>query len=249
MMKIIWICLLFLPFLCHGAAFQGVTLTGCAVNAGGAASCATPTGDELTDSFGDGSTSCWTSGPSSCDGTWTISTGTFSIDDTPAGAPSNTACAKSLKIDSTSAVLSMYRDIPIANNVAVTYTFSFFGNDISAPAYGSVRLISYTATANPADSNRYTAVFVARPGAGTTQYIRVYGATDYCDLAFNNDAWNNLVITLPASDAGEQSTAANNGGAACTFTRGTASSRYFHVGASITGAAVLWMGNVKIDTP
>lgn len=37
MKKLIYICLLFLPFLCHGAAFQGVMLTGCAVNAGGVA--------------------------------------------------------------------------------------------------------------------------------------------------------------------------------------------------------------------
>lgn len=36
MTKLILIVFLLFPILCHGAAFQGVTLTGCAVNSGGA---------------------------------------------------------------------------------------------------------------------------------------------------------------------------------------------------------------------
>lgn len=62
------------------------------------ASCSTPTGTTLTESFGDSTTSCWTSGPSTCNNTWTIGDGTaHSIITSPSGASDNTACSNSLQ--------------------------------------------------------------------------------------------------------------------------------------------------------
>lgn len=60
--------------------------------------CTTPTGTTLTESFGDATILCWTSGPTTCNNTWTVGASGVSIITSPSGAPDNTACANSLKI-------------------------------------------------------------------------------------------------------------------------------------------------------
>src|SRR5690348_9928695 len=64
-----------------------------------APSCTAPTGTNFTESFGDSSTSCWSGGPASCTGTWTVGAGTaHSIVSSPGTPPANAACAYSLQM-------------------------------------------------------------------------------------------------------------------------------------------------------
>lgn len=216
------------------------------------ASCTTPTGDELTESFGDSSTSCWTDGSSVCNNTWTKN-GTLSIEDSPGSPPSNTACAKSLKFDTTSAEAKATIAVPggaIAADEAVTLNFSVYIDSSTITGFGSLEIVGLNNTSNAISSSTAIVTFKLRrsaSGDGVATHFRVSGA-DYCDLAISEDTWYDVTLTIPASDAGDQSTMAIAGGSSCNFTKDTDASGYIHVGAIATGI-VGYIGNIRVTTP
>mgnify|MGYP000959037756 CR=1 FL=1 len=249
MKRLIFIFALLLCCSAVQANARGImTMCGAGVPVAG---CTTPTGDELTESFGEGSTSCWTSGSSVCDQTW-VTTGTVSIEDTPASAPSNTACAKSLKFDSTSAASNGYHrlDAAIANNVAITINFTMYIDSSSVAQYSDTRVFALVNTAAMTSANSIVAFGLNKPSAGSGSATKMKAiVTDSCTIDFAEDTWYDVTLTMPASDAGDQSTLSVNGGAAsCTFTKNTSASDYVYIGASGTGI-VGYVGNLRITTP
>jgi len=79
------------------------------------AQCSVPPGATFAESFGDGSTACWPSGPATCNQSWKIGSGTnYSISESPSGAPPQTVCTNSLQLaaSATPAKLQTYGSIP-----------------------------------------------------------------------------------------------------------------------------------------
>ena len=98
-----------------------------------APSCTTPTGDVLTESFGDASTSCWSGGPSTCNNTWTLSgtTTDISIVSSPGSPPSNTACANSINFTTSSTTA-----------IATSPTFTSIPHTTPYDVYGTIYVTS-----------------------------------------------------------------------------------------------------------
>lgn len=246
--------LIILFLLILALPIQSATMVSGRPCPGGAtvASCTTPTGDELTESFGDSSTSCWTDGSSVCNNTWTHGGGTLSIEDSPGTPPSNTACAKSLKFDSTSAVTRATIAVPggaIAGDEAVTINFSVYIDSSSITAWNSLSIVSLNSLTTLSSTEEIAAVKLYRSSAsaGIVTHLRALGV-DNCDLAISEDTWYDVTLTIPASDAGDQSTMSIAGGSSCAFTKDTDASGYIHVGASSTGI-VGYIGHIRVTTP
>jgi hypothetical protein len=217
------------------------------------ASCTTPTGDELTESFGDSSTSCWTDGSSVCNNTWTKN-GTLSIEDSPGSPPSNTACAKSLKFDSTSAEAKATIAVPggaIGGDEAVTINFTVYVDSSTLAGWESSRLLRLNNSSTIfSDSASIAGVSLRRnaAGEGGITHIRAGGASDYVDIPISEDTWYDVTISIPATDSGDESTISVNGGDPETFTKDTDTSGYIHVGADTVGI-VGYIGNIRVTTP
>jgi hypothetical protein len=231
--------------------FSGSVLKG--ASCGAVASCATPTGDELTESFGDASSSCWSGGDSLCNNTWTVFTGSPTIADVPAGSPSNTACTKGLSFDTTSAAATVLKDLGdgiIPNNVQVVITFSMYIDSSSIGAYSTTALVALNGSNSAMESTTfysYVGLNKSTAGAGSANKIIASGNSDSCTLDFTEDTWYNITLTLDAAASAEGSTL-SDGSNSCNFTRDTDASRYLWVGAPDTGI-VGYIGNVRVSTP
>ena len=225
-------------------------MTMCGAGTGAAApACTTPTGDELTESFGEGSTSCWTSGSSVCNNTWTVATGSPSIANVPAGAADNTACTKGLYFDAAESLRVDLGDGTISNNVQVVINATIYIDSSSMAGYALVNLLSLNGTAGGIPSSTaYAALAITRQTSltGSATKFRVVGAST-CDIDFSEDTWYNITITLDAAGAANGSTL-SDGTNSCNFTRDTDASRYVHVGASAVNV-VGYIGNIRVTTP
>jgi hypothetical protein len=255
MRKLFIILFLLIFLLIPATPIQSATMvSGRPCPGGVTASCTTPTGDELTESFGDSSSLCWTDGSSVCNNTWTHGGGTLSIEDSPGTPPSNTACAKSLKFDSTSAVTRATIAVPggaIAGDEAVTINFSVYIDSSTIDAWDSTGLVAlnnFSEGILHVDAIAIVRLLRNTGTEGVATHLRATGGATSCMLAISEDTWYDVTLTIPASDAGDQSTMAIAGGSSCNFTKDTDASGYIHVGASDTGI-VGYIGNIRVTTP
>lgn len=254
MKKLLFIPILLL-FCLTASAMQPYQAAMMVCKGASAPACTTPSGDELTESFGEGSTSCWTSGSSVCNNTWTkYSSPTISIENTPSGAADNTACAKSFKIDTTSSVGHIYKDMGdgvVAYNAASVHKLHLYITSVTDIAqYSLIRIWAFNNnTASISDgTNRYFTVslYKSTSGTGTPNQITVNNSSS-CG-AFALDTHYELIVTLDAEGAAGGSSMTVNGGAACTFTRGAVASRYVLIGSGSTGT-VGYFGYTNVSTP
>ena len=216
-------------------------------------SCTTPSGDELTESFGEGSTSCWSGGDSLCNNTWTVyGSASASIVETQSGAQANTACAKSVRVSTPSAIGHIYFDVgsgTIPNNVETVYEFNLYVSEYPDLAqYSSGYMVSFNAdTTTVTSTNRYFSFGVYKSSAGTGTPNVFYANGVSCGNFALNTHYN-VVVTLDAAGASNGSSVYINGSSACTFTRATVASRYMGIGSSRVGT-VVDVGYITITTP
>ena len=175
-----------------------------------AAGCTTPTGSILTESFGDASTSCWTSGPTTCNNTWTVNSGAVAIATSPAGSDTNTACTNSIQIDETGTEINIYRSI-------------------TSTAVHDIIFELYVASENIANTGVYKIMGVE--GSGTVAQIRLTksgsqlqilasATTDSTPINISVSTWYHVTLHLDTTLANSSLTV---GGTTQTFTRANVS--------------------------
>lgn len=248
MKRLIFIFALLLCCSAVQANARGImTMCGAGVPVAG---CTTPTGDELTESFGDASTSCWSGGDSLCNNTWTVQAGTPTIDDVTGTPAANTACAKVIHIDGATNVYKDLGDGTIPNNVEVEIKFHLYVHSSSINQYSNVGILSLNAnSASIIDGNMYVSCHLYRAGAGASQPAdRLYCGSSANSITISAETHYDCAVILDAEGAAGGSSISCNGGAAKTFTRGTTASRYVHVGSSAANQ-VLDIGYVTVSTP
>lgn len=253
MKKILISCLTFLLLCAAVNAYALSAAVQAVCGASGAATCTTPTGDELTESFGDGTAAeCWSGlGGTTCSVTWTVAAGTPTIADVPIGSSSNTACTKGLSFDASSAAVNIYKDLgagTIANNVQTVINFSMYIDSSSLAQYTNLILVSLVGAASMTSTTSYVRIGLNKSTTGTGSATKIIAlATDSCVINFAEDTWYNITVTLDAAGAAGGSSI-SDGTNSCTFQRDTDASRYVYVGAS--GANVVgYIGNLRISTP
>lgn len=245
MRKILWI------LLCGMALGQGVAilpnttvLPKTAMLPG--LPCTTPTGTHFTESFGDSASLCWSSGPSSCNNTWTITgTPSQSIIQTPASPPANTACTNSVQIalpaNAAASITATYTGIATSFDVLGTIRVS------SLPASNAAVAFCLAASGQTCVSTNL-AKFVIDNGSFCTaggNFVAVTGAGNSTCVPFSINTWYTF-------DLHRDSTAANcslsiNGGAANAFTCGSGTPAVIMVGTdSTTNPAMTYaIGNLN----
>ena len=215
--------------LFHGIFGQNILLP--IISGPKQASCTTPTGSHFTESFGDSSTLCWTAGPSSCNHTWTIGSGSIqSIIASPGTPPANTACANSLQLaiatGSNDYISSNFTGIPAATNYDVTGTV-YVSSGMNMAAVNV--FLCMTASAGDCDISGGTIIALGlySPDGSTQQLIGIgtgfSGAT-----TISTSAWHTF-------DLHHDSTAANcsiavDGGTPSTFTCNVATAGTIYMG-------------------
>jgi hypothetical protein len=204
------------------------------------AGCTTPTGSLLTESFGDSSTSCWTSGPSTCNNTWT-STGSTSIDTAPSGAPNNTVCTNALKFTQSATEAYVSRAITANYTTPVDAYFYFYWDSDSLTNGQSVRLLLI---GEGATYGQRGAIYLARNGANTQLFAQ---GSDYSAYSSNLtiDTWYKVQMHLEAGAAA--SNFKLNDGTPVTFTQAAVNATTISSGVNQPITAVVWIGNIWVN--
>jgi hypothetical protein len=252
-MKKLYLILLIVLLLCAEAFPADIGF--CRKHGGGAAaSCTTPTGDELTESFGDSTTSCWSGGDSLCNNTWTVQAGTPTIANVTGTPAENTACAKVFHFD---AAVNTYKDLGVGfdGTGAVNIKFHVYIDSSQLNQYANSPFFALNATtANISDgTNRYVSCHLYRAQAGVAQPAdKLYCNASTNSLTFAEDTHYDCTVSLDALVDGvanvNGSSISCNGGASAAFTRGAVASRYVHVG--ISAANIVGdIGYVTVTTP
>lgn len=190
-----------------GVAWQKLLTLG--VQTPAAAGCTTPTGTNLTESFGDAATSCWTSGPSSCDNTWTIyGTAPTGISASPGTPPANTACSNSLRMTYTTGNgLGIYHSVTTSTSADIN--FELYVNSQSLDTSGVTRIAR-------AFGVGAVATIRLTNNAGTIQ-IFASGSDDSTHTNITTGTWYSVSLHLDATLA--NSYISIDGGTHQTFTR------------------------------
>jgi hypothetical protein len=174
------------------------------------ATCTTPTGTTLTESFGDSTTSCWTSGPTTCNNTWTIGAGAPSIAASPGTPAANTACTNSLLCSGVNgAEVNVIRAFPAPIDDAVSYNVIFYlymANE--AIANSSEARILYTRA-----SNANIMMFITLKSAwNSILTLRGSGLTDSTDTqALSVNTWYKVTLSYGGQGAGACSLQVDSG--------------------------------------
>lgn len=213
-----------------------------------AVACTTPTGTNLTESFGDAATSCWTSGPSTCDNTWTIGSGTVhSIISAPSGAPDNTVCSGALQFAETGNGEYLYKSITGKDvNTALDLEFYIRFSAWSVAAFDASQVM-VVSNGNDLTSIRMflsvrstgSSFYGFRAGAGASS------ADDTTSLALNT--WYKVNIHLETGT--NMSSISVNGNTPSTFTQGAYNASYIGFGKATTKSQTCTpiIGNLRIS--
>ena len=202
-------------------AAQTTGVIGGGIYAPVAAGCTTPVGTHLTESWGDSSTLCWTSGPSSCNHTWTIAgTPGESVVSSPAGAPANTACANSLQVNY---VLGSAASLGVSFTAITSGTFDAVGTlyiTTGVSSGNSGYLLCFTVSSGTCDGSGQIASLVLTENSG--QKFQGSGSTTSAQVAATTATWHTFDVHV---DLGTRTNCsiAIDGGAVQTFTCNTGS--------------------------
>ena len=179
--------------------------------------CTTPSGTTVTESFGDSSTLCWTSGPSNCNQTWKIGSGSIqSIISSPGTPPANTACANSMQMTTSGSNDFIYKDgfgILSSSNYDVRGTI-YVSSGISLGNAVTILCWVQNASTDCDLSNAIVSIRLGNP-SGTSQLWGM-GSDQGMGINITLSAWHTFVLH-------HDSTAANcylavDGGAHDAFT-------------------------------
>lgn len=215
-----------------GVAFQKLLILGTGTTA--TAACTPPTGSTYTEVFGDASTSCWTSGPSTCTHTWTVGSGTAqSIVASPSGAPANTACSYSLSLDPSAATSYIYvsQSLPYLTTIDI-YSYIYVASASGLGTFTQYDILSI-ATSAPTGSIRAKMSF--RQDAAGVYRFRASGTASVTTGTVNLAEWHKLQLHL--QDGAAASYISLDDGTGVTFTQNSNDGVYITIG---NGASATW---------
>jgi hypothetical protein len=201
-----------------------------------AASCTTPTGTTLTESFGDSTgTSCWNSGPSTCNNSWTIGQGTaFSIVSSPGTPPSNTSCANSLQMALAGADTEIYRALSKTQATAFDWYGEIYLTSHSIAQWNTVNIVTF-------DNRAQLAFF----NSGGTLILIGRGSDNSSGITINTGTWYKVRLHL-ATGTGASYVSVNDG-ANDTFTQNANDVSSMVIGTNDSVTYTLLFGYVRVD--
>jgi hypothetical protein len=236
-MKKLWLTLI-LILLASPCFSANLAITG----GGVAAACTTPSGTTLTESFGEGSTLCWSGGTSVCNSLW-AKTGTgISIAASPGAPAANTDCANSLAIVNPAASTNyvvLPLPVTIPSGTAYTFEMGFYVTSHAIDAWNVEYMMALGSTVGTGDIAAGVLWFTTGP---TDLEVEPWNNTERQVLSIG--AWHTLVISVN----GASSYLAIDGGTHRVFTAGAKDTNYIILGQQTSGYAISWsIGYLKID--
>jgi len=216
--------------------------------------CVTPTGTLFTESFGEGDQSCWSAGPSTCNNTWTVVSGTYAIDSSPAGAPENTACDNSMLMSRTDASQNIRADLGAGalTDVDTTINFTMYIDSTTITEWGDLSFFGVTTGSSFFDGLQYVVLLERQaPGGGAATRIGVMNVAENGTCYIDNieeNTWYNVVLTVDG-EGGENASSLSIGsgaGQSCSLTLPPAG-RYLWFLLN-NHAADIYIGNVRVST-
>ena len=181
--------------------------------------CVTPTGTLFTESFGEGDQSCWSAGPSTCNNTWTVVSGTYAIDSSPAGAPENTACDNSMLMSRTDASQNIRADLGAGalTDVDTTINFTMYIDSTTITEWGDLSFFGVTTGSSFFDGLQYVVLLERQaPGGGAATRIGVMNVAENGTCYIDNieeNTWYNVVLTVDG-EGGENASSLSIGSGA-----------------------------------
>ena len=216
--------------------------------------CVTPTGTLFTESFGEGDQSCWSAGPSTCNNTWTVVSGTYAIDSSPAGAPENTACDNSMLMSRTDASQNIRADLGAGalTDVDTTINFTMYIDSTTITEWGDLSFFGVTTGSSFFDGLQYVVLLERQaPGGGAATRIGVMNVAERGTCYIDNieeNTWYNVVLTVDG-EGGENASSLSIGsgaGQSCSLTLPPAGRYLWFV--LNNHAADIYIGNVRVST-
>lgn len=216
--------------------------------------CVTPTGTLFTESFGEGDQSCWSAGPSTCNNTWTVVSGTYAIDSSPAGAPENTACDNSMLMSRTDASQNIRADLGAGalTDVDTTINFTMYIDSTTITEWGDLSFFGVTTGSSFFDGLQYVVLLERQaPGGGAATRIGVMSVAENGTCYIDNieeNTWYNVVLTVDG-EGGENASSLSIGsgaGQSCSLTLPPAGRYLWFV--LNNHAADIYIGNVRVST-
>lgn len=216
--------------------------------------CVTPTGTLFTESFGEGDQSCWSAGPSTCNNTWTVVSGTYAIDSSPAGAPENTACDNSMLMSRTDASQNIRADLGAGalTDVDTTINFTMYIDSTTITEWGDLSFFGVTTGSSFFDGLQYVVLLERQaPGGGAATRISVMNVAENGTCYIDNieeNTWYNVVLTVDG-EGGENASSLSIGsgtGQSCSLTLPPAGRYLWFV--LNNHAADIYIGNVRVST-
>ncbi len=216
--------------------------------------CVTPTGTLFTESFGEGDQSCWSAGPSTCNNTWTVVSGTYAIDSSPAGAPENTACDNSMLMSRTDASQNIRADLGAGalTDVDTTINFTMYIDSTTITEWGDLSFFGVTTGSSFFDGLQYVVLLERQaPGGGAATRIGVMNVAENGTCYIDNieeNTWYNVVLTVDG-EGGENASSLSIGsgeGQSCSLTLPPAGRYLWFV--LNNHAADIYIGNVRVST-
>lgn len=204
-------------------------------------SCTTPTGTVLTESFGDASASCWSSGPSTCNNTWTVAAGTGqSLISSPGTPSSNTACTNSLQLNATPGDY-IYHGVTMIP-YATTVDLDMWIYPVAYTDSAAMPILSFSRDIALNSSNRAIVVVTRNGGAYGLQAYSDAGVSSTISITVN--AWH--AVHLHLEDGTSLSSVSVDGGTAATFTHYTSNTNYLVLGGA-SAAATTVFGALRVN--
>lgn len=200
----------------------------------------TPNGSILSESFGDGSTACFsgaTGDDATCDNTWGISGDSVSFHHALTGLPTTGSCVYGILSDTSNEnaekILFNYGS-SIAYTTTTDIKFSIYFNNMTVDTNANIWIVmaseGTTATNMPA-------VIVVRNNSGT-YVLSVYSSTSSFvgNVPININTWYDVVLRLDATASDSYFQVVGGGSTTCDqttdckFTRDNKNKQYFQIG-------------------
>ncbi len=201
-------------------------------------------GTTFTETFGDSSTSCWASGPTTCSQKWAITAGTANSIITSPGTDPTSGSANSLQMAVSGAFADIYTagtfpTIPAGTTADVTFTIYVSSNSMTS---GNVKnLITFSQATSP--------VIIKFNQSGTNLQLWAVGSTNNTATTISLNAWHTIVVHM-ASGAAQSYVQIDGGVTTNTFTVNAQPISSVQIG-NTTGNIqniTYAIGNLKIDS-
>jgi hypothetical protein len=232
MNKCLAMFLLFAPLLMAQAGGAGV-LGGLAQHGGSAVACGKPNGNLFSDSFGDdaGGLACGFGGFAGCSNPWNLTSTGITVGNSPGSPPANTACIKSLFVDTSNATnmyLTHVGSIPTVS-AGTTWDLQMSITQTATPNLTTFNAQNLFMMSTAADGVNYACRLQLTAQTANTAAVRGDGATQSSIVVLSAvNTWD--TISTHCQPGVRSSWISVNNGAKQYFTANSVALNYVHVG-------------------